>query len=153
MLNACSLPRSRRQYCGDNVKITRVRVFKTALPYVGGEYRWGRGNVIATAWSMLWSWIRMQVFPVVGILPAARITLKRTERDRRLIAPRLLGPEANRRHQHNDGQHHPGTWLCRAADTDILGKSLDVPVWMLLGGKQVPSIPMYRVAPSKALRP
>ena len=31
------------------MKITRIRVFKTALPYVGGAYVWGAGNAIETA--------------------------------------------------------------------------------------------------------
>ncbi|MEM6421115.1 MAG: mandelate racemase, partial [Pseudomonadota bacterium] len=31
------------------MKITRIRVFKTPLPYVGGAYGWGRGNAIEIA--------------------------------------------------------------------------------------------------------
>ncbi len=30
------------------MKITRISVFRTELPYVGGEYRWGAGNIITT---------------------------------------------------------------------------------------------------------
>ncbi len=37
-----------------------------------------------------------------------------------------------------------------AACWDILGKSCDQPVWMLLGGKLTDGAPMYRVAPQKA---
>ena len=28
------------------MKITRIRIFKTDLPYVGGAYAWGAGNAI-----------------------------------------------------------------------------------------------------------
>ena len=31
------------------MKITRIRVFQTGLPYVGGAYIWGAGNMIETA--------------------------------------------------------------------------------------------------------
>ena len=31
------------------MKITRIRIFKTPLPYVGGTYGWGAGNAITTA--------------------------------------------------------------------------------------------------------
>ena len=31
------------------MKITRISVYRTELPYVGGEYRWGADNVISTA--------------------------------------------------------------------------------------------------------
>ena len=31
------------------MKITRIRVFQTGLPYVGGAYVWGAGNAIETA--------------------------------------------------------------------------------------------------------
>jgi L-alanine-DL-glutamate epimerase-like enolase superfamily enzyme len=31
------------------VKITRIRVYKTPLPYVDGSYAWGAGNAIETA--------------------------------------------------------------------------------------------------------
>ena len=31
------------------MKITKIAVYKTDLPYVGGAYAWGRGNVIDVA--------------------------------------------------------------------------------------------------------
>ena len=31
------------------MKITRIRIYKTPLPYVGGAYVWGAGNAIETA--------------------------------------------------------------------------------------------------------
>ena len=31
------------------MKITRIRVYQTELPYVGGAYVWGAGNTIETA--------------------------------------------------------------------------------------------------------
>ena len=31
------------------MKITRVRIFKTDLPYVDGDYNWGAGNSISVA--------------------------------------------------------------------------------------------------------
>ena len=31
------------------MKITRIRIFKTDLPYVGGAYVWGAGNAIEVA--------------------------------------------------------------------------------------------------------
>ena len=33
------------------MKITRLTVYKTHLPYVGGTYGWGAGNAISTAIS------------------------------------------------------------------------------------------------------
>jgi len=38
-----------------------------------------------------------------------------------------------------------------AACYDILGKALEVPVWMLIGGKLTDGAPMYRVAPQKSV--
>ena len=38
-----------------------------------------------------------------------------------------------------------------AACYDILGKSVELPVWMLLGGKLTDGAPMYRVAPQKSI--
>jgi len=31
------------------MKNSKISVYKTHLPYVGGEYAWGAGNVISTA--------------------------------------------------------------------------------------------------------
>ena len=31
------------------MKITRIRIYQTHLPYVGGSYAWGAGNAIDTA--------------------------------------------------------------------------------------------------------
>lgn len=31
------------------MKITRIRLYKTALPYIDGAYAWGAGHVIETA--------------------------------------------------------------------------------------------------------
>lgn len=31
------------------MKITRIRIYQTGLPYVGGTYAWGAGNAIETA--------------------------------------------------------------------------------------------------------
>lgn len=31
------------------MKITRIRIYKTGLPYVGGAYVWGAGNAIKVA--------------------------------------------------------------------------------------------------------
>jgi hypothetical protein len=38
------------------VKITQVSVYRTDLPYVGGSYAWGAGNVIETGRSAAGSW-------------------------------------------------------------------------------------------------
>ena len=31
------------------MKITRIRIYKKGLPYVGGTYAWGAGNAITVA--------------------------------------------------------------------------------------------------------
>ena len=33
------------------MKITGISVYRTHLPYVDGEYRWGAGNCISVAWT------------------------------------------------------------------------------------------------------
>lgn len=142
------------------MKITRIRVFKTALPYVGGEYHWGRGNVIATAWSSVVVLDTDAGLSGCGeFCPCGENYIEAhsegVEAAARLIAPRLLGQDPRQTGVINTMMdniiqgHGYAKAPFDAACWDILGKSLDVPVWMLLGGKQVPSIPMYRVAPSK----
>jgi hypothetical protein len=46
---AAFIESAHRQHRGDPVKITRIRVYKTPLPYVDGSYARGAGNAIETA--------------------------------------------------------------------------------------------------------
>lgn len=143
------------------MKITGISVYRAALPYVGGAYRWGAGNVITEARTT-----------VVAIRTDAGLTgcgefcpcgenymeahSEGTEAAARLLAPVLLGEDPRqvarierimdatlRGHGYAKAPFDAACW-------DILGKATDQPVWMLLGGWLSDGAPMYRVAPQRA---
>ncbi len=144
------------------MKITGIRVYRMDLSYVGGEYAWGRGNVIDTA-----------VTTVIAIDTDAGLTgvgefcpcgnnymdahQEGTEAAARLLAPVLLGEDPRQvgrieRLMDNTVRGHGYAKApFDAACWDILGKATGQPVWMLLGGKLIDGAPMYRVAPQKPL--
>lgn len=143
------------------MKITRISVYKTALPYVDGSYGWGRGNAITTATTSV-----VVVDTDAGIsgcgefCPCGENYIEAhsegTEAAARLLAPVLLGEDPRqigRIELIMDATikgHGYAKAPIDAACWDILGKSLEQPVWMLLGGKLVDGAPMYRVAPQDA---
>lgn len=142
------------------MKISKISVYKTHLPYVGGEYGWGAGNIIATS-----------IASVVVIETDAGITgcgefspcgenymvahSEGVAAAARLLAPLLIGQDPRqvaRIERLMDSAllgHGYAKAPIDAACWDILGKATDQPVWMLMGGKLTDGAPMYRVVPQK----
>ena len=142
------------------MKITRISVYKMDLPYAGdgGVYRWGVGGAI-----------RIGHTAVVVLETDAGLTgcgefcpcgeaymdahSEGVEALARLVAPVLLGedPRQTTRIERLMDATVRGHGYAKApfdaACWDILGQSLGVPVWMLLGGKLTDGAPMYHVAP------
>ncbi|MEM1074656.1 MAG: enolase C-terminal domain-like protein [Pseudomonadota bacterium] len=144
------------------MKITRIRVFKTDLPYVGGAYVWGANNAIRTARASV-----VVIDTDAGLQGCGEFTpcgenymvahSEGVEALARLVAPVLLGEDARQVGRIEQIMDHcvQGHGYAKApfdaACWDILGKSCDQPVWMLLGGKLTDGAPMYRVVPQKAV--
>lgn len=142
------------------MKITRIRVFKTHLPYVGGTYAWGAGNAITTAITSV-----VVVDTDAGISGCGEFCpcgenymvahSEGVEAIARLLAPVLLGEDPRQIGRmellmdHTVQGHGYAKAPFDAAFWDILGKATDQPVWMLMGGKLTDGAPMYRVAPQK----
>ncbi|MEM7268363.1 MAG: enolase C-terminal domain-like protein [Pseudomonadota bacterium] len=143
------------------MKITRIRVYKTDLPYVGGSYGWGRGNAIDVAKATV-----VTLDTDAGISGCGEFTpcgenymVAHSEGVSgvvKLLAPHLLGRDPRQIgliEQIMDGalqRHGYAKAPIDAACWDILGKATEQPVWMLLGGKLTDGAPMYRVAPHKS---
>jgi len=142
------------------VKITRIRIYKTDLPYVGGAYVWGAGNAIKTAKASV-----VVLDTDAGLQGCGEFTpcgenymvahSEGVEAFARLAAAQLLGQDprqVNRIEQimdHTVQGHGYAKAPFDAACWDILGQASGQPVWMLLGGKLCDGAPMYRVAPQK----
>ncbi|MDA7423958.1 mandelate racemase/muconate lactonizing enzyme family protein [Thalassococcus lentus] len=143
------------------MKITRIRIFKTDLPYVGGAYVWGAGNAIETAKASV-----VVIDTDAGLQGCGEFTpcgenymvahSEGVEAFARLAAPVLLGEDPRqvarieRIMDHVVQGHGYAKAPFDAACWDILGQACGQPVWMLLGGKLTDGAPMYRVAPQKA---
>ena len=144
------------------MKITRIEAYQAQLPYVGGAYHWGRGNVIRTALTTV---ITVDTDKEIkgcgeccpiggnylaayaeGIVPALS-----------LLGPALIGKDPRQVHvierlMDNTLQGHP--YVKSAIDAacwDILGQDSGQPVSVLLGGVLTDGGPMYRVVPQKSL--
>jgi L-alanine-DL-glutamate epimerase-like enolase superfamily enzyme len=144
------------------MKITRIRVFQTGLPYVGGAYVWGAGNAIETATASV-----VVIDTDAGVQGCGEFTpcgenymVAHSEGVvalARLVAPHLLGEDPRQVGRIEQLMDHlvQGHGYAKApfdaACWDILGQACDQPVWMLLGGKLTDGAPMYRVAPQKAV--
>jgi cis-L-3-hydroxyproline dehydratase len=144
------------------MKITGVRVYRKNLSYVGGQYAWGRGNVIDVAsTTVIVLDTDAGVSGVGEFCPCGNNYMdahsEGTEAAARLLAPALLGEDPRqvtrierlmdktvRGHGYAKAPFDAACW-------DILGKATGQPVWMLLGGKLIDGAPMYRVAPQKGL--
>ena len=145
------------------MKITRIRVFKTALPYVGGTYAWGAGNAIEVAQASV-----VVLDTDSGLQGCGEFTpcgenymvahSEGVTALARLVAPHLLGEDprqiarielvlddAVQGHGYAKAPFDAACW-------DILGQTTDQPVWMLLGGKLTDGVPMYRVAPQNTTK-
>ena len=142
------------------MKITRIRIYKTPLPYVGGAYVWGAGNAIETAIASV-----VVIDTDAGLQGCGEFTpcgenymvahSEGVEALARLVAPCLLGEDPRQVARieaimdHAVQGHGYAKAPFDAACWDILGQACDQPVWMLLGGKLTDGAPMYRVAPQK----
>ena len=144
------------------MKITRIRIYQTGLPYVGGSYVWGAGNAIETAIASV-----VVIDTDAGLQGCGEFTpcgenymvahSQGVEALARLVAPKLLGEDPRQVARIEGLMDHlvQGHGYAKApfdaACWDILGQACDQPVWMLLGGKLTDGAPMYRVAPQKAV--
>ncbi|MES0881042.1 mandelate racemase/muconate lactonizing enzyme family protein [Roseibium sp. SCP14] len=142
------------------MKITRIRVFKTDLPYVDGSYGWGAGNAITVARASV-----VVVDTDAGLSGCGEFTpcgenymvahSEGVEALARLVAPALIGEDPRQVARIEQIMDHlvQGHGYAKApfdaACWDIAGKALDAPVWLLLGGKLTDGAPMYRVAPHR----
>ncbi|MCT4608966.1 MAG: mandelate racemase [Pelagimonas sp.] len=143
------------------MKITRIRIYKTPLPYVGGAYVWGAGNAIKTAIASV-----VVIDTDAGVQGCGEFTpcgenymvahSEGVDALARLVAPHLLGEDPRQVGRIEQLMDHlvQGHGYAKApfdaACWDILGQACDQPLWMLLGGKLTDGAPMYRVAPQKA---
>ncbi len=142
------------------MKITRIRLFQTDLPYVDGTYGWGAGNAITSARASV-----VVIDTDAGLQGCGEFTpcgenymVAHSEGVGallRLVAPRLLGEDPRQvgRIEGLMDAAVQGHGYAKApvdvACWDILGQACDQPVWMLLGGKLTDGAPMYRVAPQR----
>ncbi|MEL6608885.1 MAG: mandelate racemase/muconate lactonizing enzyme family protein [Pseudomonadota bacterium] len=143
------------------MKITRIRIYQTGLPYVGGTYGWGAGNAISVAQASV-----VVIDTDAGLQGCGEFTpcgenymvahSEGVPALARLLAHALIGedPRQVARIEQIMDQLVQGHGYAKApfdaACWDILGQACDQPVWMLLGGKLTDGAPMYRVAPQKA---
>lgn len=143
------------------MKITRIAVYKMALPYIGGTYKWGAGHAISVAASSVVVLETDAGLTGCGeFCPCGENYMEAHSEGvaaaARLIAPKLLGEDPRQTARieqimdHTVRGHGYAKAPFDAACWDILGQSLGVPVWLLLGGKLTDGAPMYRVAPQKA---
>ncbi len=144
------------------MKIQSISVYQTDLPYVGGSYRWGAGNAISVAKASV-----VVIETACGLTGCGEFTpcgenymVAHSEgvvATLKLLAPGLL--QEDPRHVDAIGWKMDATVQGHgyakapiiSACYDILGKSCDLPIWMLLGGKLTDGAPMYRVAPQKSV--
>jgi len=143
------------------MKITRIRIFKTDLPYVDGAYGWGAGNKITVAKASV-----VVIDTDAGLSGCGEFTpcgenymvahSEGVAALAKLVAPSLIGEDPRqvarieRIMDHLVQGHGYAKAPFDAACWDIAGKALDAPVWMLLGGKLTDGAPMYRVAPHRS---
>ena len=142
------------------MKITKISLYQTGLPYVGGAYVWGAGNAIEVATANV-----VVIETDAGITGCGEFTpcgenymvahSQGVAGALKLMAPKLLGEDPRQVARiegimdHVIQGHGYAKGPIDAACWDILGQSLDAPLWMLLGGKLTDGAPMYRVAPQK----
>ena len=142
------------------MKITRISLYKTDLPYIGGSYVWGAGNAISVAKAAV-----VVLETDAGLTGCGEFTpcgenymvahSEGVEAFLRLAAPKLIGEDPRqvakieRLMDHIVQGHGYAKAPIDAACWDILGKATSQPVWMLMGGKLTDGVQMYRVAPQK----
>lgn len=142
------------------MKITRISIYKTGLPYVDGTYVWGAGNAIDVAQASV-----VVINTDAGLTGCGEFSpcgenymvahCEGVEALARLVAPKLIGEDPRQVARieqildHAVQRHGYAKAPFDAACWDLLGQSCGQPVWMLLGGKLTEGAPMYRVAPQK----
>ncbi|MFA3918521.1 mandelate racemase/muconate lactonizing enzyme family protein [Ruegeria hyattellae] len=140
------------------MKITRIRIFQTGLPYVDGAYAWGAGNVIETATASV-----VVIDTDAGLVGCGEFTpcgenymvahSAGVPALARLAAPQLLGEDPRnvaRIEQIMDNLvqgHGYAKSPLDAACWDLLAQSLNAPLHAVWGGRLTDGAPMYRVAP------
>ncbi len=145
------------------MKITRISVYKKALSYVGGTYVWGAGNVIDKAMSSIVVIDTDAGISGVGeFCPCGENYMSAhsegVEAAAKILAPKLLGEDPRQVAliegimDSTIGGHGYAKAPFDAACWDILGKSTEQPVWMLMGGKLTDGAPLYQVAPQKSTK-
>ncbi len=144
------------------MKISRISLYQTELPYVGGTYVWGAGNVIDVAHANV-----VVIDTDAGLQGCGEFTpygenymiahSQGVEGVLRLLAPKLLGEDPRqvakieRLMDQVVQVHGYAKSPIDAACWDVLGQVASQPVWMLLGGKLTDGALMYRVAPQKSV--
>ena len=144
------------------MKITRIRIYRTDLPYVDGSYGWGAGNAISVANASV-----VVIDTDAGLQGCGEFTpcgenymvahSEGVAALAKLVAPHLIGedPRQVARIERLMDSLVQGHGYAKApfdaACWDILGQATSQPVWMLMGGKLTDGAPMYRVAPQRAL--
>ena len=144
------------------MKITRIRIYKTDLPYIDGAYGWGAGNAISTAKASV-----VAIDTDAGLQGCGEFTpcgenymvahSEGVDALARLIAPHLIGedPRQVARIERLMDALVQGHGYAKApfdaACWDILGLATGQPVWMLMGGRLTDGAPMYRVAPQRPI--
>ncbi len=144
------------------MKLETLSIYQTDLPYVGGTYRWGAGNAISVSRAtVIVLETECGLFGCGEFTPCGENYMIAHSRGvastAELLAPHILG-EDPRQIDRMDWMmdetvmgHGYAKSPVIAACYDILGKSVELPVWMLLGGKLTDGAPMYRVAPQKSV--
>ncbi|WP_210213427.1 mandelate racemase/muconate lactonizing enzyme family protein, partial [Mesorhizobium sp. M2A.F.Ca.ET.017.03.2.1] len=143
------------------MKITSVDIYRKSLSYIGGVYKWGCGNAIATARSTVVVIGTDAGLTGVGeFCPCGENYMEAhgegTEAAARLLAPAIMGHDPRQvgvieRIMDNTIRGHGYAKApFDAACWDLLGKAVEQPVWMLLGGRHTLGAPLYKVAPQKA---
>ena len=143
------------------MKITKISVYKTHLPYVGGQYIWGAGNIISTGSTTV-----VVLETDAGISGCGEFApcgenymvahSEGVEAVTKLLAPHLIGQDPRQVAKIERLMdtallgHGYAKAPIDAACWDILGKATEQPVWMLMGGKLTDGAPMYRVVPQKS---
>lgn len=144
------------------MKITRIRLYKTGLPYVDDTYSWGAGNAISVASASV-----VVIDTDAGLQGCGEFTpcgenymvahSEGVAAFARLAAPHLIGEDPRqvacmeRLMDRLVQGHGYAKAPFDAACWDILGQATAQPVWMLMGGKLTDGAPMYRVAPQRPI--
>ena len=144
------------------MKITGIKVYQADLPYVGGRYTWGPGRVIEVGDTTVvvietdagisgcGEFCPCGPNYMVAYAEGARAAVPVFAKALIGEDPRQIGKIERILDDCLKG-HGYAKAAIDAACWDILGKSLEQPVWMLLGGKLTEAAPMYRVVPQKSL--